>query len=133
MDKVGLHRCVLWSSRPAARRALRRLPAHSGVRTDSVAFLDMTAAMRRADNRTTTWAAHLQAFDEALGQFVETTGMSRSRLRRCMAAAGLSLLDGRCYGDQLRARLRNKQNRADLAWVKRAGAQHLSRCLVRVF
>lgn len=132
MEDVGIANCAVWSNRTAARRRLAQ-ERDLGVKRDSLAFLALTAALRRADNDTTTWTAHYQTYDEALRAFVAATSMSMRRFRRCVAAAGLSLLDGKCYGDRLPTHLQQPENRVNLADVKQARAHYLKKCLVRVF
>lgn len=120
-----LHYSVTWN-RKQARKTLRALD-DSDMKTVSLAFVDMLGELQRVVNSKTDRYA---GFEDAFERFRAETGMSLTAFRKCVQSVGLSLKDGKCYGQDLRAHLRDKQNRANLRKVKDAHTSALKKCLV---
>ena len=121
-----LHYSVTWN-RKQARKTLRGLE-DSDMKTVSLAFVDMLGELQCVVNAR---ADRYAGFEAAFERFRERTNLSLTAFRRCVQRVGLSLKDGKCYGPDLRAHLRDKKNRANLQKVKDAHTSGLKKCLIK--
>jgi pyruvate-formate lyase-activating enzyme len=126
MQESLLHYCVTWK-RHEARRKLKSLP-DSRQKEVSLEFVELLRALKEAVR---LQLPRYKAFEAAFETFRTNANLSLRQFRTCVQSVGLSLKDGKCYGDNLKRVLQDRNNRANLRNVKIAHKNNLKKCLIK--